>query len=36
MLTIITPVYCQSKSDHIYERTLFLLRGRIYLKKLRE
>lgn len=25
MLTIITPVYCQSKSDHIYERTLFFI-----------
>ncbi|MEH4692529.1 hypothetical protein PO377_03160 [Atlantibacter hermannii] len=27
MLTIITPVYCQSPNDHIYERTLFFIRN---------
>jgi predicted glycosyltransferase involved in capsule biosynthesis len=26
MLTIITPVYCQSKQDHIYERTKFFIK----------
>ena len=35
MLTIITPVYCQSKSDHIYERTLFFIQRSFISEKIK-
>lgn len=35
MLTIITPVYCQSKKDHIYERIIFFIKNSYTTKKIK-
>jgi predicted glycosyltransferase involved in capsule biosynthesis len=35
MLTIITPVYCQSKKSHLYERTIFFIKNSYTTKKIK-